>query len=84
VPALGRSAPMIMRSSVVLPQPDWPMMPTTAPRAIARSISRSTQKIGSCGLPSRTRYRLVGVGLAGFIDPDSPHPQPELFAATIP
>ena len=33
---------MMMRSSVVLPQPDWPMMPTTAPRGIARSMSRST------------------------------------------
>ena len=30
------SAPMMMRSSVVLPQPDWPMMPTTEPRGMAR------------------------------------------------
>ena len=30
-------------------------------------------------LPSRTRYRLVGVGLAGFLDPDAVAPQPELF-----
>jgi DNA polymerase IV len=32
------------------------------------------------GLPSRTRYRLVGVGLSGFIDRDSHASQPELFA----
>jgi DNA polymerase-4 len=30
--------------------------------------------------PSRTRYRLVGVGLSGFIDPDAMDPQAELFA----
>ncbi len=30
-------------------------------------------------LPSRTRYRLVGVGLANFTDADSLLPQPELF-----
>ena len=31
-------------------------------------------------LPPRTRYRLVGVGLAGFVDRDSFEAQPELFA----
>ena len=30
-------------------------------------------------LPSRTRYRLVGVALAGFLDPGAVAPQPELF-----
>ncbi len=30
-------------------------------------------------LPQRTRYRLVGVGLSGFIDIDSLEAQPELF-----
>ena len=33
-------------------------------------------------LPSRTRYRLVGVGLSGFIDPTAFDPQAELFAAS--
>ena len=32
-------------------------------------------------LPSRTRYRLVGVGLSGFVDPDSAAAQDDLFAA---
>ncbi|QSX78137.1 DNA polymerase IV [Lysobacter solisilvae] len=31
-------------------------------------------------LPHRTRYRLVGVGLSGFIDPDSSAEQSDLFA----
>lgn len=30
-------------------------------------------------LPQRTRYRLVGVGLSGFVDADSLDAQPELF-----
>jgi DNA polymerase-4 len=33
-------------------------------------------------LPSRTRYRLVGVGVGGFVDRDSYEAQPELFAET--
>jgi DNA polymerase IV len=32
------------------------------------------------GLPMRTRYRLVGVGLSGFVDRDDLASQPELFA----
>jgi DNA polymerase IV len=32
------------------------------------------------GLPSRTRYRLVGVGLSGFVERDRLGSQPELFA----
>ena len=32
-------------------------------------------------LPSRTRYRLVGVGLAGFVDEDSQAAQSDLFVA---
>ena len=32
-------------------------------------------------LPARTRYRLVGVGLANFHDPHDPRVQPTLFDA---
>jgi DNA polymerase-4 len=32
-------------------------------------------------LPARTRYRLVGVGLAGFVDRDSYEAQAALFSA---
>ena len=35
-------------------------------------------------LPESTRYRLVGVGLAGFRDPEEALPQGELFAETGP
>lgn len=35
------------------------------------------------GLPSRTRYRLVGVGLSGFIDEDSVLAQTDLFDTTV-
>jgi DNA polymerase-4 len=34
------------------------------------------------GLPSRTRYRLVGVGLSGFADADRLVSQPELFGGS--
>jgi DNA polymerase-4 len=34
------------------------------------------------GLPSRTRYRLVGVGLSGFVDADRLVSQPELFGGS--
>ena len=32
------------------------------------------------GLPAETLYRLVGVGLSGFIEPDGSHAQDDLFA----
>ena len=32
------------------------------------------------GLPARTRYRLVGVGLSGFAEPDGSRAQDDLFA----
>jgi DNA polymerase-4 len=35
-------------------------------------------------LPARTRYRLVGVGLSGFVERDSLATQPELFLPTEP
>ena len=34
-------------------------------------------------LPASTRYRLVGVGLAGFRDPDEAAPQADLFDAAL-
>ena len=34
-------------------------------------------------LPASTRYRLVGVGLAGFRDPDEAAPQADLFGAAL-
>ena len=36
---------------------------------------------GRVELPPRTRYRLVGVGLSGFIDGDLAHAQDDLFSA---
>ena len=34
-------------------------------------------------LPATTRYRLVGVGLAGFVDSDSEHAQADLFSPPL-
>ena len=45
---------MMIRSSVVLPQPDWPMMPTTDPRGIERLTSFSTGRAAS--YPNATSF----------------------------
>ena len=46
-PRPGRAEPPIIRSNVVLPQPDCPMMPTTLPRGISRLTSLRTGRDGS-------------------------------------
>src|ERR1700752_554814 len=42
VPADGASSPARMLSTVVLPQPEWPMMQTNSPRTIVSHKSRNT------------------------------------------
>ena len=42
MPPVGRNWPPMQRSSVVLPQPEPPMMATTLPRGIFMSIPCST------------------------------------------
>ena len=42
VPALLCKAPISVRSSVVLPMPLWPRMPTDSPSAMVSVMSRST------------------------------------------
>ena len=41
-PAEGTSSPARMLSTVVLPQPEWPMMQTNSPRAIDSHRSSNT------------------------------------------
>jgi hypothetical protein len=43
LPRVGRVVPVINFSSVLLPAPFWPMMPTASPGATAKLTSRSTQ-----------------------------------------
>ena len=51
--------------------------------ASARSLAEIACALRArVNLPPRTRYRLVGVGVAGFVDRDSYEAQPELFAGT--
>lgn len=65
-------------------------------RTLTRSLTQSAPPASAadlghvaCGLraridlPPRTRYRLVGVGLSGFIDADQFEVQSDLFAATV-
>jgi DNA polymerase-4 len=54
--------------------------PPTPPASLAQLAQLACDLRARVDLPSRTRYRLVGVGLAGFVDQDSFAAQSELFA----
>jgi DNA polymerase-4 len=53
------------------------MEPLTSEQAFADIACTLRERVA---LPSRTRYRLVGVGLAGFAAPDGSRAQDDLFA----
>ncbi len=55
-----------------------PERPPASPEALAEIACRLRERVG---LPPRTRYRLVGVGLSGFIDADTAA-QSDLFPAS--
>ncbi|WP_256451746.1 DNA polymerase IV [Luteimonas sp. NJZ50] len=61
----------VLTRSLTPPQP-----PATLPE-LADIACALRERVG---LPSRTRYRLVGVGLSGFVDAEQLVAQPELFA----
>ena len=52
-PAVGSSNPAIMRSVVVLPQPDGPMIEKNSPRSICRSRLRTRDEVAEALLDSR-------------------------------
>jgi DNA polymerase-4 len=55
--------------------------PETPPASLEAFTTIALSLRERVGLPSRTRYRLVGIGLGGFRDRDTLlPPQPELFA----
>ncbi|TXH64305.1 MAG: DNA polymerase IV [Thermomonas sp.] len=51
--------------------------PPTSEQAFADLVCTLRERVG---LPARTRYRLVGVGLSGFAEPDGSRAQDDLFA----
>jgi len=53
-----------------------PPLPPSDPVAVADIAAGLRERVG---LPSRTRFRLAGVGLGGFVDRDELIAQPELF-----
>jgi DNA polymerase-4 len=55
------------------------LTPAERPGSLEAFVSIACGLRERVGLPSRTRYRLVGVGLGGFIDPHAFDPQAELF-----
>jgi DNA polymerase-4 len=54
--------------------------PAQAPASEAELVELALALRERVDLPSRTRYRLVGVGLANFRDANALPPQSELFA----
>lgn len=56
------------------------LTPRVRPASAAELAEIACALRARVGLPPRTRYRLVGVGVAGFVDRDSFEAQQELFA----
>ena len=57
------------------------LTPPARPRTLADLADIACDLRARVELPAHTRYRLVGVGLSGFVDRDSGHAQPDLFTA---
>jgi len=55
------------------------LTPSLQPRTADDLIRLAVGLIDRVDLPVATRYRLVGVGLSNFVDPDEAAMQPELF-----
>ena len=60
------------------------LTPVERPATLAALVDVACALRERVALPSRTRYRLVGVGLSGFSDPHAFDPQAELFAEASP
>ncbi|WP_460709478.1 DNA polymerase IV [Lysobacter terrae] len=55
------------------------LTPLSRPESLRQVADIACELRSRVELPSRTRYRLVGVGLSGFVDPDSAAAQEDLF-----
>ena len=55
------------------------LTPATRPSSLEELSDIACDLRARVELPSQTRYRLVGVGLSGFVDPDSAAAQEDLF-----
>ena len=60
------------------------LTPVERPATLTGLIAVACALRERVGLPSRTRYRLVGVGLSGFIDPNALDQQTDLFEMASP
>lgn len=55
------------------------LTPPRPPASLSECASLACELRARVGLPSRTRYRLVGVGISGFVERDDPRAQAGLF-----
>jgi DNA polymerase-4 len=56
------------------------LTPSLRPASLQQLADTACELRSRVELPSRTRYRLVGVGLSGFVDSDSAAAQDDLFS----
>ncbi len=75
---IGRTVILKLKTSDfrILTRSHTPLMPPAAEAELAEHALELRERVE---LPSRTRYRLVGVGLGNFRDANALPPQPELF-----
>ncbi len=75
---IGRTVILKLKTSDfrILTRSHTPLMPPAAEAELAEYALELRERVE---LPSRTRYRLVGVGLGNFRDANALPPQPELF-----
>ena len=75
---IGRTVVLKLKTSDfrILTRSHTPPQPPVSADELISIVLTLTERVD---LPSRTRYRLVGVGLANFCDADALLPQPELF-----
>jgi DNA polymerase-4 len=60
------------------------LTPSLRPASLQQLADTACELRSRVELPSRTRYRLVGVGLSGFVDSDSAAAQDDLFSTATP
>src|SRR5262245_58147950 len=69
VPSEGTSRPARILSTVVLPQPEWPMMQTNSPRAIASHRSSNTVVVPPAGAGKRLVIPSMEMNLSALARP---------------
>ena len=57
------------------------LTPSSPPRQAEEFVALALSLLDRVNRPEQERYRLVGIGLGNFSEPDDPRLQPDLFAS---